>query len=370
MSKKSKQKDGGSLQKTPSIDVLDLQEEGVEFLIESEEQPIDESEKRKSDTYIRSSHLAEQQLKHFNPNKATHQLTLFESLPESIRDVMEGDEIAETEILAGVQLTSLQSQVVEGLCICLYDRSNTIDATDRSFYAGTGGQAVRYGKGEAIQPTLEISIYDLAKAMYPNDKISGKQMETINKTLLEISNKKYLFRYKEKIGYDKKREENIMEIITDYDNLIKLRRREGVTEKDGKITSLLYKKDLIVLHPIFKRQIDTKFIKVPRDLHKRIVIAHGNARIPEATIQLKLYLLHKLSAQRSRGKNNPEITEKNLLYAIAGNYMQQSRKKLAKQSVTKAIQTMLDIGLLESYDYVDAKTGGKKYVFKLNKNFK
>ena len=48
---------------------------------------------------------------------------------------------------------------------------------------------------------------------------------------------------------------------------------------------------LIRMHPIFIRQIDSKFIKVPEDLLKRTVIAYGGDRISEATLKLRDYLI-------------------------------------------------------------------------------
>ena len=122
----------------------------------------------------------------------------------------------------------------------------------------------------------------------------------------------------------------------------------------------------MVLHPIFRRQIDSKFILYPVDINKRTIIAYGNNKVSEATLRLRDYLMRELSSKHY----NPEIMLDRLYYLLAEKQMRESRKAKVKKDTDKALETVKKLGLLKSYKTVKAKTTGEpKVVFTLNKDF-
>jgi hypothetical protein len=123
---------------------------------------------------------------------------------------------------------------------------------------------------------------------------------------------------------------------------------------------------IVVLNPIFRRQIDSKFILYPNDITKRTIIAYGSHNVSEVTLRLRDYLMRELSSKHYK----PEINLHKLYYVLAEKWMRESRKKKVKEYTEKAIVVVIELGRLESYDIVSAKTTGEpKVVFKLNKDF-
>ena len=129
-----------------------------------------------------------------------------------------------------------------------------------------------------------------------------------------------------------------------------------------------YKKTetIIVLHPIFRRQIDSKFILYPNDINRRTIIAYGSHNVSDIALRLRDYLMRLLSSP----KLPREIKLDRLYYLVAEKWMRESRKTKVKQYLEKALDTVINLGLLEKYEITTAKTTGEpKVEFTLNKDF-
>ena len=70
---------------------------------------------------------------------------------------------------------------------------------------------------------------------------------------------------------------------------------------------------IIVLNPIFRRQIDSKFVSYPNDINRRTIIAYGSHNLPEITIRLRDYLMREHSSKRYQ----PEISLDKLYYLLS-----------------------------------------------------
>ncbi|MCD8423540.1 hypothetical protein [Tenacibaculum finnmarkense] len=314
--------------------------------------------------FKRSGHITDQFLKYNYPKDKKPML--FNSLKPELKKRIETKGIEHSEIIEGIKLTPAETKVIDTLCKLLHHNSQTLKPNNKDYYTGnvTDIKRVNYGDSIAIVPQLTVTLYDLTKEYKAGARVSGKDLENVSKILLNISKKNFLIKYKEEIN-KKDGTKTVIE-IEDYKPILNLPNFK-ITEysKEGIITSKT-ESTLIELNPIFIRQIDTKFIVYPEDINKRTLIAYGNNNCSEATFTLREYLAKYLALKNY----NPEIMIDRLYYLLAEKYMKSSRKSKVKQLTEKALDTMIKLGLLESFKIETAKTTGEpKIIFKINKNF-
>ena len=130
----------------------------------------------------------------------------------------------------------------------------------------------------------------------------------------------------------------------------------------GDIEHFKKSETVILLNPIFRRQIDSKFILYPDEINKRTAIASGQHKVSSITLRLRDYLMRELASNRQK----PEIGVEKLYYMLAEKWMKESRKKKVKEYTEKALETVINLGLLERYEIVQGRTGADKVVFTLN----
>jgi hypothetical protein len=315
--------------------------------------------KVKSAKYKRSSHLTDQMLKYSYPK--SKQPFLFDTLKsETLKDI----EIAGVEyyeVVEGIRLTPSETKVIDSLCKLLHQKSQILEPKNRDYYTGNlSPEMVDYMAEITPAPKLGFTLYELTKEYKGEETISGKDVKNVKQVLTELNNKKFCIRYTEttkgKGGeWIKKEYEKFRPII----NLDLATLSYGV----GNIEHYKKTETVIVLHPIFRRQIDSKFIFYPDDINKRIAIAYGSHNVSEITLRLRDYLMREISSKRP----NPEIGEEKLYYLLAEKWMRESRKKKVKEYTEKALSTMIALGILKSYKIEPAKTTGEpKVVFTLN----
>lgn len=351
------------------VEILErLELEEKEQKLEKREKALEKKEKalekkEKKGTYKRSGHLADQMLKYDYPKDK--QPDLFSILKEDTIKDIEITGVERSEVVEGIRLTASETKVVDCLCKLLHHRSQTLDKTKEDFYTGNlTPKIVEYSGETAEAPRLAFTVYELAKEYKGGASISGKDVDNLKNTLIGLNDKKFCIRYTEKTtgkgGKWIKREYEKFRPIIDLD-LATI--SYGVEDIElSKRTETI-----IVLHPIFKRQIDSKFILYPNDINQRIILANGSPKVSEVTYKLRDYLMRELSSKHY----SPEIKIDRLYYTVAEKWMKESRKPLVKKYLNKALQVVKDIELLESYEITPSKdTGEPKIVFKLNKKFK
>ena len=139
------------------------------------------------------------------------------------------------------------------------------------------------------------------------------------------------------------------------------------TEYSNKNIELSKKEEtLIVLNTIFNRQINSKFILYPNDISKRTAIAYGSQNVSGITLRLRDYLM--------RLQSSPVLPREFLLerlyYLLAEKWMKESRRKKVKEYTDKALDVVINLGLLKSYKIIPSKTTGEpKIIFTINKDF-
>ena len=272
-----------------------------------------------------------------------------------------------TELREGIRLTSTQAKIIDCLTKLLHKKSETSDPGKDNYYTGNMQyELMAYGQNKEMTkvPKLGVTLYELAKEYKGGDSVlSGKDLRTVGQALTELSNRKHLLKYEE-ISH-KRKGGKITNSIETYASLIQLYKftRKETNEFDVEVSKR--EEIVILLHPIFQRQIKDKFILLPDNYLQLTIDAYGSQKIPSSVFRLRDYLAREYSAKRYKR----EITKEKLLYLVAEEYMEKSRKTKALEEMERAIETVKNMGLLSSVEISTSSKGEQKYIFHLNKNW-
>jgi len=319
---------------------------------------------KKGSSFKRSGHLTDQILSYnYPPDKTPDLFSILR--PETIAKI-EITKTERSEVVEGIRLTPAEHKIIDCLSKLLHEKSQVYEPNESNYYTGNQEpDLATYGGGATPAPKIAVTLYDLTKEYIEDDKkVSGKHIENVATILYNLSQKDFLLRYKEE-SYKKGGGKTVKELEV-FEKIINLPTfRVSDYNKEG-IELSKTEETLIILHPIFRRQIDTNFILYPNDITQRIAIAYGSNKVSQATLKLRDYLM----SSKKNKTYKPQINLDRLYYKLAEKYMKESRKKKVKGDVDKAIETMIKLGLLESYEIVAAKTTGEpKVIFTINNQF-
>jgi hypothetical protein len=320
-------------------------------------------EVEKKGKFRRSGHLTDQILKYNYPKD--RQPSLFDNLQsETLKDIeVAGVEVA--EIVEGIKLSPSETKVIDCLCKLLHETSQTSDAKKEDYYSGNAGYELEEYGGDKNTPAPKISftLYELTREYKGGEYVAGKDIENIKQILTELDSKRFLLSYVETTK--KKDGGRIERKIEDFRKLIHIVKISQTEYSKEDIELSKKEETVILLNPIFRRQIDSKFILYPNDINRRTIIAYGSHNLSDVALRLRDYLIRELSSKRYQ----PEINLDKLYYLLAEKWMRESRKKKVKEYTEKALDTIKALGLLLSYDIKTASTGEPKVVFNLNKEW-
>ena len=322
--------------------------------------------KEKKGKFKKAGHLVDQTLKYSYPRDKSNQLPLFDSITtEDTKNLIRESGVEVSELVEGINLSPSESKVIDCLCKLLHENSQITEPTKEEYYSGNiGYELVPFG-GELNTPApkLGFTLYELTKEYKGEDYVSGKDIENVKQILTNLDNKKFLLSYVETTKI--KGGGRIERKIEEFRKLIHIL-KISETEYNKENIELNKREDIIILlNPIFRRQIDSKFILYPNDINRRTIIAYGSHNISEVTIRLRDWLMRALSSKHYE----PEIGLDRLYYILAEKWMKESRKKKVKEYTEKAIETVKALGLLISYEEKKNDLGEPKIVFTLNKNW-
>jgi hypothetical protein len=335
-------------------------------------QPGETEAVKKVPSFKRPGLLSDQMLKYQYPK--SNQLTLWAETLTDIEELKNREDVIynSTETIEGIKLSATETKVIDCLCKLLHNSSQTFDPKKEGYYTGNmGAVEVEYtlkdtnGKlvnKTATSPKIACSLYKLTREYIGGDEPGGNDIKNVEATLKELEKKRFLIRYCEQ--YKTPKGEWIKmeyEAVRTLLNLDKATLSRGV----GDIEEYKKTEVIIQLNPIFRRQIDSKFILYPSDIIKRTQEAYGSHNISSPAIILRDYLMREHSSKHY----TPEIKLESLYYLLAGKWMREHRKKLVKEFTEKAIETVKALGLLISYEIKPSYSGEPKIVFKLNKEW-
>lgn len=319
----------------------------------------------KTGKFKRAGHLQDQLLKYEYPKDKSPQLEIWESLKdETLRDIKNAGKVV-TEIVEGIKLSPSETKIIDCLCKLLHEHSEISDPGDENYYAGNVGyELVKYGDQDTPAPKLAFTLYELTKEYKGGEYVGGKDIENVKQILTELDNKHFLLSYVETT--QKKDGGRIERKIEDFRKLIHILKISQTEFSKEDIEMNKKEETVVLLNPIFRRQIDSKFILYPNDINRRTIIAYGSHNVSEITLKLRDYLAKEHSLKHFE----PEIYLDRLYYLVAEKWMKESRKKKVKEYLDKAIETVIAIGLLNSYRIEPGKTTGEaKVIFLLNKDW-
>ena len=318
-------------------------------------------EVEKKGKFRRSGHLTDQILKYNYPKD--RQPSLFDNLQsETLKDIeVAGVEV--TQVVEGIKLSPSETKIIDCLCKLLHENSQNLEPKKEGYYTGNlNPELVEYGDGKTLAPKLAFTLYELTKEYKGGETIGGKDVENVKQILTELNSKQFLIRYTEttkgKKGEWIKKEYEAFRRLIDVDSAT-------LSYGVGDIEQYKKTETVILLNPIFRRQIDSKFILYPNDINRRTIIAYGSHNLSDIALRLRDYLMREKALKHY----TPEIGLERLYYLLAEKWMRESRKKKVKEYTEKALETVKALGLLLSYEIKTASTGEPKIVFTLNKDW-
>jgi hypothetical protein len=315
--------------------------------------------------FKRSGHLTDQILNYNYPKDKSPQLSIFDRLLDGTKKDIEIAGVEVKEIIEGIKLSPSETKVIDCLCKLLHENSQTLDPRKEDYYSGNiGYELVEYGGDEKTPaPKLVFSLYELTREYKGGDHTSGKDIENVKQILTELDSKRFLLSYVE--TSKKKGGGRIERKIEDFKKLVHIIKISQTEYNREDIEINKKEETVILLNPIFRRQIDSKFILYPNDINRRTIIAYGSHNLSDIALRLRDYLIRELSSKRYE----PEIRLDKLYYLLAEKWMRESRKRKVKEYTEKALETVKALGLLLTYEVKTASTGEPKVVFSLNKDW-
>src|SRR5690554_5712687 len=294
----------GKAMETPEYSLI-IEENYLDVLREIYEKRLKGDKKGK---FRRSGHLTDQILKYNYPKD--RQPSLFDILQsETLKDIeVAGVEVA--QIVESIKLSPSETKVIDCLCKLLHENSQTSDAKKEDYYSGNiGYELVEFGgEKNTPAPKLAFTLYELAREYKGGETIGGKDVENVKQILTELDSKRFLLSYVETTR--KKDGGRIERKIEDFRKLIHIVKISHTEYNKEDIELSKKEETVILLNPILRRQIDSKFILYPNDINRRTIIAYGSHNLSDIALRLRDYLIRELSSKRYQ----PEINLDKLYY--------------------------------------------------------
>jgi hypothetical protein len=326
------------------------------------------TEAKKKSLFMKSGHLVDQILK-TAPQKS-NPLDLFSELSEETKEILLGESIStDLQLFSVVNLTASEMKIQDVFSILLYQQSQTKDPNKQGYFTGVKPEHTSsyLGGDRAISPGIELSYYAIAKEFTGKKNPSGKDLENVKDILQKLGKKQFLFKYTEEYTYTKgaKKGEKIYKHREGYRPLFYIDPLYLTKTRDGEKIAETF---IVNLHPIYRQQIEGKFILQPLDIIQQLTLAHGSPNIPLATQRLKEYLF-SIIAGKPRPYPEHKIGARKLYEKLEPKLMERPKLKLARENTTRAIETLLKMEIIERYELGKSKVGEDMYTFYLNKNY-
>jgi len=323
-------------------------------------------EEVKKGKYKRSGHLTDQLLKYSYPKDNSPQLSLWDSLGDfTQKQIQEALKVERAEVVEGIKLSPSEQKVIDTLCKLLHEKSQTLEPEREDYYSGNvAPEMVEYGEDKNTPaPKLAFTLYELTKEYKGGSYVAGKDIENVKNILQELDKRKFLLSYIE--TYYKKDGGRKEIRIEGFKKLIEILKLSEIDYNKADIELSKKEETVILLNPIFRRQIDSKFILYPTDINRRTIIAYGSHNLSETALRLRDYLMRELSSKHYE----PVINLDRLYWMLNEKWMRESRKKKVKEFTERAIETCKTLGLLLKYEIKTGATGEPKIIFYINKDW-
>ena len=323
-------------------------------------------EHKKPGKFRRSGHLTDQILKYTYPKDKDQQLAFnWDGLPEIDKQLIEKQGIQRSELVEGIRLSPSVHKLIDCLSKMLHEKSQNTDPEGENYFTGNKDfDIMQYGPDkDTPAPKLAFTIYELAKEYKGGEYVSGKDIDNVKSILQELDKQRFLISYIETVPT--KGGGRIENKIEGFKRLIEILKISQTLYSKEDIELSKKEETVIVLNPIFRRQIYNKCILYPSDINRRTIIAYGSHNLSETVIRLRDYLAREMSQKRY----SPEIYQDRLYYMLNEKWMNEGRKKKVKEFTDKALETCKTMGMIKEYKIEPGATGEPKVIFTLNKKW-
>jgi hypothetical protein len=316
-----------------------------------------------------SGHMRDLMLNKSDENETT---PVFDTLRKETKELIQKKSVSIDLINqrgVRIKLSGSEWKMIDVLCELLHEQSiNNNEPKENDFYTSRHGEeTILYGGIKAPTERLIFTLYEITKK-YKGEKErpSGKDIQIVEKILREWDSnleKRVLIKYlRETIKPDKSK---VIYKIETFQPLIQIA-QENMTKYDPNGNEIESSNEtVILLNPIFRDQIETKYINYPIGLNKRMIEAWGGHDIPEITFKLRDYLAREYSSKRFKC----EIGLEKLYWQLSEKCVKQRNKKRIQTYLEKSVEAMKRLGLLNEYLLETNKKGEPKAVFILNENW-
>jgi hypothetical protein len=323
-----------------------------------------------------SGHSIDQKLKY----NSGQQANLFDSLSPRVRDEIR-KRIKDEVLVEGIRISPAEDKLLNAILKIFWDKStqdekgNLIKAGNMPFVTNA------YGGTEAQFPQIAFKAAELYKEYTCSNDYAGSEIEHIKETIQELARKRFLIIYKRKItttDTNGKIIEEREQRIEDFINLFKVVTFLDLTKKEaeeidkGNLKLKAEKSEIVILlNPIFIDQIDTKFIEYPIDINKRTAIAAGgHSRVTQSINNLRDYLIRAISANKKKKIAITEINMDKLPFLLGlDKYFKQRKRKRIEEIINRAVETVVNMRLVNKAERIEGVNGQYKFVFELNLDF-
>jgi hypothetical protein len=282
------------------------------------------------------------------------------------------------QIHAGLtNLSVLEHKAITALHVILHQKSQTVNPEADDFYVGNEvPKVIKTGETELISPVIRFTKHEYYKAFTGKEDYSGKEQKTADKALASLAPRKFLIilQRKKRVQLNEKQEyrfdrielyDPLFRVITVFRDLTN--KQKDLVNSGDKATRKRKGEEIFALNPIFRDQIDTKYLRYPIDLTRRIRKASNDVGCKEAPSTY--CLITYLTREHSSKHYNPEISEQVLIKYLELEKMEsEGRQKRIRERIDNDIKIAIGIGLIERYERVSRKNPneGQKYIFYLN----
>jgi len=320
--------------------------------------------------YRCSGHLLDQYLKTCSSYNPKSLLLHYGKLKKKTKEEVEffesttGTKIYLVYLFEGIKLSPSEKKVVDCICKLLHEKSQTKLSGDDNYYSGQTWSKDRsfgdFGGIGNICPGLSFTLHELAKDFNGGKRVGGKDIKNLNQILVNLAEKKFLLSYTEISSCKKLRIK-----VEEFSPLIRLLNVQEDSYDSNNIKRGTKKEVEIILNPIFRSQISSKFVLCPNDLVKRTIEAYGSSKLTSFLLKFRDYLIRELSNKRF----NPEINELKFYEFLSPNLIRKGRLSKIKEDFQKASEALKKMGLLVDVILVEGNRGQSKFKFILNKHW-
>lgn len=315
--------------------------------------------------------------------KGSAQLSIFDELQPATQDKIVSTGVSSEFINQrgiGIKLSKGEHKLLLSISKLLDKKSQTTNRDADDYYIGNTDPNSYFKRGTGQQrdmrevngqktAAIAVTLYELTKEYKGGETISGKDVDNVSKLLKPLADdpeKRALLKYT-RTTVDAKTGKRTVDAIETYQHLLSICWQERTVFDKENVQTSQNRQCVILLNPIFRDQIESKYVDYPDDIIKRINDANGSPNVSEVALRLIDLLAHA----RSNKNEKYAIYQKNLYLKLAEDQMRDPKRGIGyiRKHVDKAIEISHIVGLIKKFELVIGADGSPKYIFHISRDW-